>query len=286
MALVAPALEDAESARKMTAGGYSRMCRQLSIPLALVLFTCLHAFAMPHTFADEGPTDKVTIYEPEKQPQISWEKILVPDVDKQMYPEGLRLHQLLRAGYSPEVLLAVYDDLAILREKQYSPEQRLCLYRKIDENSYRLMLDFSCSGAGTWIERPTFFSMGVAGERRKQLLFFRSSCDGTGRFGDEYAYILNANGVLPVTVLKSSLEYKDFAKDEGNWKGESVWVSANRHEEDDDRLLFRFGIWKDGDGNCCPSRGYVTGKYTLAKDEKGYRLIPGDFLRHLPDERK
>jgi HEAT repeat protein len=53
------------------------------------------------------------------------------------------------------------------------------------------------------------------------------------------------------------------APGEGVWKG---FVESFK----DDKLEFRFGIWNEGDANCCPTAGWVQGTYTIVGDVLKY----------------
>lgn len=47
-------------------------------------------------------------------------------------------------------------------------------------------------------------------------------------------------------------------KDEAIRKGEHRTIKNNA-------VLFYFGIWKKDDPNCCPSQGYIQGRYDIIK---------------------
>ena len=70
------------------------------------------------------------------------------------------------------------------------------------------------------------------------------------------------------------------AAGEGVWKGEQVILTG-------EGLAFEFWIWGDGDGNCCPSRGRVSGSFAIenweSPDAEGFvgRLVPATYVRHL-----
>jgi len=75
---------------------------------------------------------------------------------------------------------------------------------------------------------------------------------------------------------------KQLAKGENVWKGEF-------NSFKDDNATFEFFIWKDGDGNCCPSAGRVTGSYGLTGERHydaetkqwsaQFRISPASFKR-------
>jgi hypothetical protein len=51
--------------------------------------------------------------------------------------------------------------------------------------------------------------------------------------------------------------------------GEGVWKGFDKTFREQD-LRFACFIWKEGDGNCCPSAGLVKGKYTIIGNEMRY----------------
>jgi hypothetical protein len=75
---------------------------------------------------------------------------------------------------------------------------------------------------------------------------------------------------------------KRLARIEHVWKGET---NQFRNE----RSTFTFGSWRDGDANCCPSGGEVTGRFTLEGGKRfdpskkrwstEFRIVPTDFVR-------
>ena len=84
---------------------------------------------------------------------------------------------------------------------------------------------------------------------------------GTGHIRKDRIYCILPDLTLQVISLQPTPEgfSKHLRKGEGIWKGESDFFS-------DGRLAFEFNIWKEGDGNCCPSAGKVTGKYKIVGD--------------------
>jgi hypothetical protein len=68
--------------------------------------------------------------------------------------------------------------------------------------------------------------------------------------------------------------------------GEGVWKGA--FYEFADELRFEFSVWREGDGNCCPTGGRVTGTYVLRQmmepgGRRGWVMEVGSFVRHSPE---
>ena len=107
---------------------------------------------------------------------------------------------------------------------------------------------------------------------------------GTGHIHyDTMLWIAPDSSVHAVPFASPATTYKGLGKGEGVWKGES-------NDFRDDRATFAFGIWREGDANCCPSAGEVTGRYTLRGSKRydatarmwstDYQIVPVDFDRH------
>ena len=86
-----------------------------------------------------------------------------------------------------------------------------------------------------------------------------------------------------VDFIHAPQTYKPYLKTgEGVWKGEGNIFSP-------EKLAFEFYIWKEGDANCCPSAGYVTGEYELQKQNtpeglETWRIVAKSFQRHTVEE--
>jgi hypothetical protein len=84
---------------------------------------------------------------------------------------------------------------------------------------------------------------------------------GTGHIRKDRIYCVLPSIALQEITFQPAPEgfSKHLKKGEGIWKGENDYFS-------DERLAFEFYIWKEGDGNCCPSAGKVTGTYKIFGD--------------------
>jgi HEAT repeat protein len=85
--------------------------------------------------------------------------------------------------------------------------------------------------------------------------------DGTGYEHEDDFFRIESGGLTKLTPPKGLPLV--LAPGEGVWKGFSETFK-------DDDLEFQFGIWKNGDANCCPTAGRVKGTYTIAGDELKY----------------
>ncbi len=85
--------------------------------------------------------------------------------------------------------------------------------------------------------------------------------EGTGsQHEDKYFRVENGGLVQLKTPEGFPIQ---LAPKEGVWKGFALDLK-------DDHLGFEFWIWKEGDSNCCPTAGQVTGTYTIVGDDLRY----------------
>jgi len=92
----------------------------------------------------------------------------------------------------------------------------------------------------------------------KRFIDFPMELPGTGHFRLDEIDVLTPGDELQQVAFEHAPDgyAAKLAAGEGVWKGE-----LNTFADDD--LQFQFYIWKDGDRNCCPSGGAVTGKYKV-----------------------
>jgi hypothetical protein len=113
---------------------------------------------------------------------------------------------------------------------------------------------------------------------RTHLLQITEVIYGTGVFTKEHVFtVIHREPELAleqVELIPASESFKEhLAKGEGVWKGVTSTFT-------DDGLFFDFGIWNEGDGNCCPSAGKVHGTYKLErKSDGGLRISMDTFKR-------
>jgi hypothetical protein len=89
----------------------------------------------------------------------------------------------------------------------------------------------------------------------KRYLHTTELQEGTGNFHKDELCRVEAGGLTKLSTPKG-LPF-ELGPGEGVLKG---FAETFR----DDKLTFRFGIWKPGDANCCPSGGIVDGTYKIA----------------------
>jgi hypothetical protein len=84
----------------------------------------------------------------------------------------------------------------------------------------------------------------------EDVLAYSTTLSGTGHFTLDWYFIIE-NGVPRSihydTVLSEELK-RILPEKYGIWKGGGF---------NPDTLVFAHGVWKDGDGNCCPTGGSV-----------------------------
>ncbi|HEX2677020.1 MAG TPA: lysozyme inhibitor LprI family protein [Polyangiales bacterium] len=165
-----------------------------------------------------------------------------------------------------------------LHQGKDRPDRLVVWVRQGDK--FRRLLEKSSSnpdGGELSFQTPEFFEVGDGSFLHVQLLVA-----GTGYFHEDEVYGLGDEACLePVEYVAPAKAYApQLAAGEGVAKGEML-------EFHDNDMGFRFWIWKDGDANCCPSAGEVTGDFALTqvapstKPECGrsWKLAPATFRR-------
>jgi hypothetical protein len=95
----------------------------------------------------------------------------------------------------------------------------------------------------------------------KAYLHVMHRWDGTGYQHEDEFFRIESGGLVRLSTPKGLPLV--LAPGEGVWKGFFETFK-------DDQLEFQFGIWKNGDANCCPTAGWVKGTYTIVGDELKY----------------
>jgi hypothetical protein len=124
---------------------------------------------------------------------------------------------------------------------------------------------------------PEYFKMKPMNSNKLvEFIHFTEIVYGTGHFITEKIYqILSSGEIKEVLFIPAPKSFKNLKKGEGIWKGEENLFS-------DKELSFIFWIWNDGDANCCPSAGEVSGNYILNKinnKKYDYEIIMDSFHR-------
>jgi len=95
---------------------------------------------------------------------------------------------------------------------------------------------------------------------------------GTGHSVTESVFAIGSENTLAEVVFPNVVGVNvELKPGEGVWKGVSTKLS-------DDKLEFEYYIWNEGDANCCPTAGSVTGTFKISKQT---RL---DETSHAPRE--
>lgn len=84
----------------------------------------------------------------------------------------------------------------------------------------------------------------------EEILHYSSRISGTGNFTDEWYFVLDRGvprNVEYQTVLLAELK-RILPEKFGVWKGGGFNLES---------LTFSHGVWRDSDGNCCPTGGSV-----------------------------
>lgn len=112
----------------------------------------------------------------------------------------------------------------------------------------------------------------------KLLLHVPIIHSGTGQYREDHFYCLNQHLELEEIVFKpASKLYQDLAESEGVWQGEYNHFSEASK-------TFEFYIWHEGDANCCPTAGKVSGTYrlfstSLSNNCSDLQILPDTFER-------
>lgn len=134
-------------------------------------------------------------------------------------------------------------------------------------NNANILIKRLATGETANFEDPVFFKFDNANFLRVQ-----ETVHGTAFASSEFIYHVNKNcGLDSVQFSFAAGQYfKTAPKDETILKGEFRKFSDNE-------ITFLFGVWKIGDPSCCPSIGYMTGKYKLVKlegnDKVKYQMV-------------
>ena len=178
------------------------------------------------------------------------------------------------------------DDRELFITVHQGPNRQIAKIYAKEKNGYRLLRSIEALGLGSYFNKPNIFWYKVSPTDYLHLIQIKSVDSGTAHISTEYLFNVemhNNDLVLePVEFIPAPQSYAPKLNEkEGVWKGEENNLAA-------DELTFRFYIWKEGDYNCCPTAGYVTGNYELkeariTKDEKHWQLIAKSFERHAVD---
>jgi HEAT repeat protein len=126
---------------------------------------------------------------------------------------------------------------------------------RFQRGSYYLVKEYKAA------ESYIYLSAGEFRYHGKAYLHVMRLWDGTGYNHEDDFFRIESGGLTPLTTPKGLPIM--LAPGEGVWKGAFQTF-------EDDQLEFQFGIWKEGDANCCPTAGSVRGTYTIVGNELKY----------------
>ncbi|MBL8174360.1 MAG: HEAT repeat domain-containing protein [Bryobacterales bacterium] len=182
--------------------------------------------------------------EPEYRTEAQLSDALPPTEE---YRSGMRLLAKLNIGAEGGRRL-----MATLHVGEERPSE-LRFYR-LESKGWKMLrrMESLVDGEGSY-DKPALFTV-----RGQQFVYVSMRISGTGAFHEDTIFWVTPQAEMeevefePAPVAVS----KKLAKGEGVWKGEVNTFEGTV-------MGFRLWIWKEGDGNCCPSGGEVTGSYQL-----------------------
>lgn len=181
-----------------------------------------------------------------------------------------------------EVTLRTEDDV-VLRVTVHSGLERpdLLAVWRTEGDSLRHLLSWEAEGSASFDPPHSFTYQSVL------LLHLQLRYPGTGQFREDVVYHVSPDGALHRVRLSTPGERYLAALS----PGEGIWKSPS-FDFYKDTMGFSFGIWRDGDANCCPSGGQVKGAFELQGSavldlitgvyRSTYRITPVSFTRLPP----
>jgi HEAT repeat protein len=134
---------------------------------------------------------------------------------------------------------------------------RVSIWKQVGDKYQRLKLMESPdeSGIASFDEINPFRYQGYP------FLQIRLLYSGTGGFVEENIFAINVDNTLTPVKMTDPVSKIALKPNEGVWKGIGSEFS-------DDKLEFGYYIWNEGDANCCPTAGKITGTYKMTKETK------------------
>lgn len=176
------------------------------------------------------------------------------------------------------------------------------LYARQDDDTWRLRwrvrapywLDKDSEVVSGWMADPVFFSARVQAHdgrspATRRFVYLSKCHQGTGGFREDFIFLLTDRGeAVPVAFEPAAVGYQrlseagvagaDLGPGEGIWKPGTVDFAVSPP-------TFGFAIWRDGDANCCPTAGRVTGTLAVRVDAAGTIRVGIDTWRRGPVEK-
>ncbi len=127
---------------------------------------------------------------------------------------------------------------------------------------FRLLMEYESDNTWNYSD-PVVFRMLPEGESvRRAFLQIQTNVPGTGNDNEQEFYEITRDGKLSEVEFDNAVKGVEGIPEElGVMKGVEYRVA-------DDTLSFSFGLWREGDGNCCPTGG-AGGEYSV-------KPIPGN----------
>jgi hypothetical protein len=118
-----------------------------------------------------------------------------------------------------------------------------------------------------------FFNTIPQGDSVPQQFFYLNDQQlGTGAYKLEWIYHISANNMVCEVPLRPNPTIAKLKLNSGEKRYKPGFIVAR-----DDTLYHVSYIWNDGDGNCCPNAGRVTGTMRIYRDPDN----PGRFYRQF-----
>jgi hypothetical protein len=138
------------------------------------------------------------------------------------------------------------------------PKELLLLWHGTN-NGYELAHKIQ-SGVGEIFQKPMAFAL-----RNSNFIYIATEPTGSGGFVLDFIFWLAPDGsVHPVRFQHASEIYEGLAE------SDEIVMNGGKDEFifEDGAVKFKFWLGHEGDPNCCPSAGVVTGNYKLTGDPK------------------
>lgn len=182
-----------------------------------------------------------------------------------------------------EIILRTEEGVQLRVTVHSGPERPdvLSVWRS-EGDSLRHILSWDAEGAAGFDPPHSFTYQGAL------LLHLQLRYPGTGQFREDVVYHVSPAGALyRVPLSRPGERYlAALSPGEGVWKNPSFAFG-------EDAMGFSFGIWREGDTNCCPSGGQVRGVFELqgaavldpitGEYRSTYEITPVSFTRLPPN---
>lgn len=191
------------------------------------------------------------------------------EVNPLLFSKGQIVADIPRDSLNPNLLELVYafpvstwnqEELFVTLHCGKGCPDRLAVWQRAQGKFRKLLVLEAEEGPEfSYFDRVTSFRY-----KGNQFLHVPLIYSGTGHIRRDRIYCILPDLTLQEIAYQPAPQgfLNHLKKGEGVWKGENDYFS-------DERLAFEFYIWKEGDGNCCPSAGKVTGTYQIVGDVRG-----------------